>query len=229
MPNQAKFRCLTLALAVSCTTESALGQLATTARRTLVVNPPRLVLGSRVTLSVQGAAPGARYRYVAAISGTAGNYKVAVNCSATTTIGTGTSVTWQPKSGTYRLTAYGPAGRAETDTLTLTYVVRPNVSMLASSQTGAGGGKVTLVLRASDLGPGHTYLWWMQYRGSGSSGGAANPGPPPESSPWTTQTNGPMATYPTPISPPSSIKATVAIHRGDLCDIIAAGAMPANP
>lgn len=230
-PHIARFarRCLTAALPLCCVLQPALSQLPTTARLKLVVNPPRSgVLGKPVILSVQGAAPSARYRYVATLTDTPNSVRPGPICTETTTLGSGPRVTWQPKSGTYRLTAYGPNSKIETDTLTLLYVVSAAPVMLNTSQTQAQSGKVTLVLRTSDLGPGHVYVWWMQYRGSGSTGGPNNSGPPPLSEPWIVQTSGPMATYPTPISPPSQIKATVAIHRGDPCEVIAAGAMPAN-
>jgi hypothetical protein len=219
-------RSLTVALALCCTMSSASGQLGT--RRTLTANPPRsAVLGTPVVLSVQGVPSGARYRYVASMTASGGGARAAgTHCAQTRSIGSGSSVTWSPTSGTYRLTAYGPTARLETDTLSLTYIVQPRTVMLASSQTPVAGDSVRLVLRTDDLGPGHVYQWWMQYRGHPVATGGGTSGPPPFSQPWITQTTGPMATYPKPIRPPSSVTATVAIHRGDLCEIVAAGATP---
>lgn len=226
MPRTSTSQVLTLASAVLIATQSALGQVGTSARRSLRASPPSaVVLGRPVTLSVQSSGKPVRYRFVATMT-TTGSGARRGQCVQTQNIGTGTSVTWHPKSGTYRLTAYGPAGQTETDTLTLVYVVRPSSVMLNASQTQAQAGSVTLVLRTSDLGPGHVYEWWMQYRGQSVPTGAGTYGPPPTSQPWTTQTNGPMATYPTPVAPPSSITATVSIHRGDPCEIVAAGAIP---
>lgn len=220
---------LAVALALWLTTESALGQLTLKTSRALQVTPPGSAsLGQAVTLSVQGAARGARYSYVAVRTATGAAVRgTAPVCSTnqSISIGSGSSVTWHPASGgTYRLTAYGTGQAA--DTFSLTYIVKPRAVMLASSQTPAQPSGVTLVLRTDDLGPGHVYQWWMQYRGQpvATGGGTAQPGP--LSQPWTTQTNGPMATYPTPIPPPSSIAATVSIHRGDPCQVIAAGTMP---
>jgi hypothetical protein len=221
------FRSLTVALALILATESALGQGLTLTRRRLDATPARsATLGTTIVLSVQGAAQGARYRFVATMTATSsGTRSNPTSCAQThSTIGIGSRVTWQPRSGTYRLTAYGPVGRSETDSLSLTYVVHPRRAMLASSQTPAQNGSVHLTLRTDDLGPGHTYQWWMQYRGQPVSTGGGTYGPPPPPQTWTTETNGPMATYPTPIPPPSSITATVSIHRGDPCEIVAAGA-----
>lgn len=223
-------RCLTVALALACLTSHAPGQLSLTQRRTLTVNPQRATLGIPVTLSVRGAAQGATYRYVAAITGSgldAIKGKTS-NCNPTVTIGSGTSVKWQPVSGTYRLTAYGPVGR-ETDTLTLAYVVSPRRVMLASAQLPGPGDSVRLMLRTDDLGPGHVYVWSMRLAlQPPPGGGPGSPAPPPSWSPlWTTQTSGPMATYPKAlVRPPLRVEATVEIHRGNVCEIIAAGAMP---
>ena len=207
------------ALSLPTLTQAALGQVGLTGRRTLVVSPPRAMLGQPVTLSVQGATQGARYRYVATIAASPGAGKAHETCPTTLAIGSGARVTWQPKSGSYRLTAYGPAGH-ETDTLTATYVVAPRSVMLATSQTPAQPSGVTLVLRTDDLGPGHKYEWWMEYSyttGDGNQRGVQ------KSPPWMTQTNGPMATYPSPIPAAARISAKVSIHRGDPCDIIAVG------
>jgi hypothetical protein len=217
--------CLTAALALCYAMSSASGQLG--ARRALIANPPRsVVLGTPVVLSVRGAASGARYRYVATMTNSGAARATGTRCSQTQSIGSGASVTWSPASGTYRLTAYGPTGRLETDTLSLTYVVLPRTVMLATSQTPVSGDSVSLVLRTDDLGPGHVYEWWMQYRGQPFPTGGGTYGLPPLSPPWTAQTNGPMATYPKPIRPPSSVTATVAIHRGDPCAVVAVGTMP---
>lgn len=231
MPTQSATRCLTVALALACVTSQALGQLSLTQRRSITVSPQHATLGTRLTLSVRGAAQGAAYRYVAAITGSGlGAIKGKTsNCSPTVSIGSGTSVKWLPASGTYRLTAYGPAGR-ETDTLTLAYVVPPRRVMLASAQLPGPGDSVRLMLRTDDLGPGHVYEWSMRFAVAPPpvGGGPGLTGPPPSwSPPWTTQTSGPMATYPKALAqPPLRIEATVEIHRGNVCEIIAAGAMP---
>lgn len=218
-------RSLTITLGLIGVAESALGQIG--ARRALTASPPRsAMLGQPVILTVQGAAQGARYSFVATMTASgSGSKSNATQCAQTQSIGSGSRVTWQPRSGTYRLTAYGSLGRG-TDSLSLTYVVHPRRAMLASSQTQAQNGSVHLTLRTDDLGPGHTYQWWMQYRGQPVPTGGGTYGPPPPPQSWTTQTNGPLATYPTPIAPPSAITATVAIHRGDPCEIVAAGATP---
>ena len=59
---------LAAALSLPTLTQAALGQVGLTGRRTLVVSPPRAMLGQPVTLYVQGATQGARYRYVATIA-----------------------------------------------------------------------------------------------------------------------------------------------------------------
>ena len=204
-----------VALALVLTTDPALGQLG--ARRALVINPPRsAVLGSSVTLS----APGARYRFVATMTEAGDGTKVAgLGCPSNATIGSGTRVMWQPASGTYRLTAYGPAGK-ETDTLNVTYAVQARKAMLASSQTPAQPSGVTLVLRTDDLGPGHKYRWLMSYTTTHPNGtaGAGVRG-------WTAETGGPMVAYPTPVPQQASISARVGIHRGNPCEVVAAGAM----
>lgn len=231
MPTRPAIRCLTVTLALACVTSQALGQLSLTQRRSLVVSPQRATLGTRITLSVRGAAQGAVYRYVATTTGSGLDAikGKTPNCNATVTIGSGTTVRWQPASGTYRLTAYGPVGR-ETDTLTLAYVVPPRRVMLASAQLPGPADSVRLMLRTDDLGPGHVYEWWMRFAVAPAQGGGG-PGsahPPPTWSPaWTNQTAGPMATYPKAlVRPPLRIEATVEIHRGNACEIIAAGAMP---
>jgi hypothetical protein len=226
-------RCLTITLTLACATSSALAQLGATSRRNLVANPPRATLGTRITLFVRGAPQGATYRFVASKThtGLAASGARVQSCASTVTIGTGSSVTWQPVSGTYRLTAYGPVGH-QTDTLTLAYVLPPRVVMLASAQSPGPGDSVRLMLRTDDLGPGHVYDWSMRYRSPPPSvNGIGQPtGPPPTwSAPWLTQTNGPMASYPKLLDrPPQSIEATVGIHRGNPCEIIAAGAMGPN-
>jgi hypothetical protein len=165
---------------------------------------------------VQGAPRGTSYRFVAMMTATGGGDRPssAKGCPVNQSLGTGASVTWQPISGTYRLTAYGP------DTLRLTFSVFPRPAMLAVSQTPAQPSGVTLVLRTDDLGPGHTYYWWMQYTyetGDGNVKSAAF------SQPWTKQTNGPLATYPTAIPPQSAIRAKVSILRDNTCEVVAAG------
>lgn len=212
-------RGLTSIFVLCCALPPALGQLALTERRTLVVNPPRGLRGQAVTLSVQGAPHTATYRYVARVTAVPSSVPSHLNCPQVLNLGAGSKVTWQPKSGTYRLTAYGP-GSQETDTLHRTYVLAPRHVMLATSQTPAQGSVVTLVLRTDDLGPGHTYQWWMQYAYNSGNGNQARI---EHSSPWTTQTNGPLASYPTPIPSAARINAKVSIHRGDPCDVIAVG------
>lgn len=214
-----------LSLALALTADPALGQLAITGRRTLVATPPRVTLGQVVTLSVRGAANGARYRFTARMTATPGDAAAHVSCGQILSIGSGSRVTWQPKSGTHRLTAYGPSGR-ETDTLTLTFVVAARPAMLATSQMPAQPSGVTVTLRTDDLGPGHVYQWLMQH-GSVAGSGAGAQGIV-YSQPWGAQTTSPLATYPTPISSSAPIKATVSIHRGDPCDIIATGAEGPN-
>lgn len=233
MPTRPAPRCLTVALALACVTSQALGQLSLTQRRSLTAIPQRATLGTLITLSVRGAAQGATYRYVATTIGTgpaAPKGKVS-NCNATVTIGSGTSVKWQPGSGSYRLTAYGPSGR-ETDTLTLAYVVAPRRVMLASAELPGPGDSVRLLLRTDDLGPGHVHEWWMRVAlAPPPTGGGPGSTPPPASwsPPWITQTSGPMATYPRTLArSPLRIEAAVEIHRGNVCDIVAAGAMPSQ-
>ena len=222
MASQSTSPLLAVALALSSVTQPALGQLG--ARRALEVTPPRsVVVGQPVMLSVRGAAQGARYRYVATMTATGGSGRGGVGCPNNQSLGSGVRVTWRPASGTYRLTAYGPTGQAETDTLSLAYQVLPRTVMLASSQTPAQPSGVTLVLRTDDLGPGHKYEWWMQYA-SAVGGGGAGQGVV-RSQPWTTVTSGPLATYPTPISASATISARVSIHRGEPCAVVAAGAM----
>jgi hypothetical protein len=233
VPTRPVTRCLSVALALACVTSQALGQLNLTPRRSLIATPQRAILGTAITLSVRGAAQGATYRYVAAVTGSvpAAPKGKTSNCNATVTIGSGTSVKWQPGSGSYRLTAYGPVGR-ETDTLTLAYVVPPRRVMLASAELPGPGDSVRLLLRTDDLGPGHVYEWWMRVRlpPPSTGGGPGSPHPPATwSPPWTTQTSGAMATYPKAlVRPPLRIEATVEIHRGNVCEIIAAGAMPSQ-
>jgi hypothetical protein len=212
--------CLTAAAVLCCFVQPAFAQLNLTARRALVVNPPRAALGQAVTLSVQGAAPNAQYRYVAKVTEMFGGRPIHASCPTTINIGSGARVTWQPRSGVYRLTAYGPAGQ-ETDTLSLAYTVAPRAVMLATSQTPAGSAGVTLVLRTDDLGPGHHYEWWMQY--SRAVTDAAGRVSHVLSQPWAAHTTSHFATHPTPVPSSATIKATVSIHRGDPCDIIAAG------
>ena len=225
MPNQSSLQFIVAVLAIIGTAPSALGQLGT--RRALDVNPPRsVVVGRLVTLSVRGAPNGARYRYVATTTPSAGgSNKGGVECPNFLSLGSGVRVTWRPASGAYRLTAYGPTSQKETDTLSVTYEVLPRTVMLASSQTPAQPSGLTLVLRTDDLGPGHTYEWWMQYRyhvGGGASQGSA------QSPPWTKVTNGPMTSYPTPIPTGAQVTARVSIHAGDPCAVVAAGAMGPN-
>jgi hypothetical protein len=221
-------RFLTSATALSCALSPASGQL-TASRRSLVAAPPSTVaLGHPVTLSVQGAPQGSQYRYAAVMLATAmGDKPQGSRCAATQNLGTGTTATWRPTSGTYRLTARGPVGPRETDTLSATYVVQPRRVMLASAQSQAPSGGIILMLRTDDLGPGHTYLWSMHVLfDMVPSGAAPAPAAPPLS--WTTTSSMPMVTYPTPVAQIASIKATVGIHQGDPCVIVAAGAMPAN-
>ncbi len=183
-----------------------------------------MALGTNVTLTVHGAAQNARYRFVAAMTATGSGARPGIKCALSQTIGTEPSVVWRPASGTYRLTAYGPSGQTETDTLSLTYVVRPGSSMLASSQTPAQPGSVTLVLRANDLGAGHVYDWWAHIVWQPTPTGGGMYASPPQPKTRTTQTSGPLATYPTAVPAPGSISATVSIHRGSPCEIVAVGA-----
>ncbi len=211
-------------LAVVCATSAASAQR-TTATRSLVATPPSsVVLGRPVTLSVQGARKGARYRYVATMFSTGNGAKaIGPRCALQQSLGSGTTVTWHPTSGTYRLTAYGPLGQAETDTLSLTYVVQPRTVMLASGQSQTQGG-FTLMLRTDDLGPGHTYEWSMLVRFKPVPNGNTY-GPPRPPLSWTTQTTSSMTAHPTPVPAIHSITAAVSVHRGNACDIVAAGAM----
>jgi hypothetical protein len=219
MSRLSRLQSLTVALALLLAREAALGQVG--ARRALQAIPPgKVTLGRVVILSVLGAASGARYRYVAAMTATgSGARPTGPRCVLTQKIGSGSTVTWRAMSGTYRLTAYGPVGRVETDTLTLAYVVRPSSAALTSSQTQVQPGSVTLVLRASDFGAGHTYQWWMQYQVPAPTGIGNAPGP--LSTPWTAQTSGPTVTYPAPISASAAVIATVSVYRSDPCEVIA--------
>lgn len=216
MSTQSTLRSLTVALALLLATESALGQVG--ARRALQAIPPgKVTLGRAVTLSVLGAAPGAQYRYVATMTATgSGARPNGPRCTRPQNIGSGSRVAWRPMSGTYRLTAYGPLGPKETDTLTLAYVVRPSSAALTSSQTEVQPGSVTVVLRANDLGAGHQYQWWMQYQLP-----AMGNTPGPLSTPWAAQTSGATVTYPGPISASAAITATVSVYRGDPCEVVA--------
>lgn len=218
-----RVRCLTLALGLSSTLSAASAQ--PVAVRALVVQPPRsVVLGRQVTLSVQGATQGARYRFVAVLNTVGANTTTGgKSCRVTQSIGSGASVTWLPPSGTYRLTAYGPLGHAEVDTLSLTYDVVPRTVMLAAAQTQMPNG-LNLTLRTDDLGPGRTYVWSMRVVFKPVPSGAAY-GPPAPPISWSAQTTSPMTTYPTPLPPPRSITASVKVHAGDPCAIIAAGMM----
>jgi hypothetical protein len=194
-------------------------------RRMLVATPHRITVGQSVNLSVAGAVRGSQYRYTAFVAATWNGRRPRQGCPAAHAIGSGASVTWLPVSGSYRLTAVGPLP-SESDTLTLAYVVLPRTVMLASSQTSAQSGTVHVGLRTDDLGPGHTYVWWLQLRGqpTPTGGGTAQPGQVYQ--PWTSQTTGPLTTYPTPIPAPASLTATVDVHRGNPCEVIAAGAIP---
>jgi hypothetical protein len=217
-----------MALLLGATVSSAFAQLPP-ARRTLTATPLKQgAVAGAIVLSVRGAAPGARYRYVAAMSATTTSVKTGAQCGQTQHIGSGVNVTWRPVAGTYRLTAYGPLDKLQTDTLSLTYTVPARQVMLASAQMPAQNDSVWLLLRTDDLGPGHVYEWWMQYRGEPVPIGNGRYGNAPLSSPWMAQTTSATATYPKAIRRPTSIRATVRIHRGDPCAIVAAGSTPAN-
>lgn len=205
---------------LACSGSAAFGQR-TPVRRTLTVNPPRVMLGRPIVLTVQGASQGAQYRFVATMTATGSGDRPAAGCPNNLSLGSGANVSWTPLSGTYRLTAYGPQGR-ETDTLSVTYAVPARRVMLAT-QT-AQGSSATLVLRTDDLGPGHKYHWSMQYTTASATGGGTAQAF--QSQPWTAQTNGPTATYPSTVPASASIKAAVGIHRGNSCEIIATGSLP---
>lgn len=208
---------------------AAAGALAgqTVARRSLEVSPPRATLGQTLTVLVRGAAAGADYRFVATRTATGSADRIAArDCGGSSELGSGTRTRWTPASGSYRLAAYGPSRRRETDTLLSSYVVSPRPVMLATARTPAQPSGVTLTLRTDDLGPGHVHFWWMQYvypTGSGPGNQTLA-----RSQPWTTQTNGPMATYPEPIPSSAAVSARVTIHRGNPCDVLATGATSPN-
>jgi hypothetical protein len=197
-------------------------QLRLAGRTTLEVTPSRITLGRSVTLSVRGARPDARYRFVAIMTATGGGDQPNVKgCQARQDLGSGAQVTWTPASGTYRLMAYGPTPQAETDTVSLAFAVAARRVMLASSTSGS-----TFVLRTDDLGPGHSYQWWMRYSYETGDGNVKHGA---VSQPWTGNSNGPMVTYPGSLPSSANVSARVSIYRSDPCAVIAAGAMGPNP
>jgi len=214
--------CLTLALALSCTAGSVLAQVRPLTRRSLTVTPAKATLGRPVVISVQGAPQRGGYRFFATMTATGAGERPGAGCPNNLNLGSGASVSWTPASGTYRLTAFGPLGQ-ETDTLSQTYVVQAPRVMLA---TQTQGGSVPLVLRTDDLGPGHKYHWAMQYSATSATGGGT--AQQTQSQPWTAQTSGPLVTYPTAVPTAAAIKASVGIHRGNPCEIIAAGFIPSQ-
>jgi hypothetical protein len=149
-------------------------------------------------------------------------------CNRGSAIGTGTTVTWTPASGTYRLTAYGPNRRQETDTLVGQYEVRAPDAMVTAGYsppqpTPGGTTMASLIVSAKDLGPGHRYRFVVRFGTPPHS-----PGQPPVAvpAPWTFESERASLAFPVPVSSTIPVSATASVHRGNPCQIVAAGASP---
>lgn len=225
------YRYLALALSpLVFAAESALGQPVTPVNPRLRVDPPGSALvGQPVALTVLPAVAGASYRYVATLLTTGSGVSTTDGtCARTQTIGSGSSVTWTPASGEYRLTAYRLSPHQKTNAIVTQYAVRAQDAQLAISiippqPPPDGSTLATLLLSARNMGPGHRYQWSVRFGIPPQSGGLTPPPPPPQ---WAFESGADSIRYPVPIQRDRQVFAGVVIHGGDQCQILATGTHP---
>ncbi len=211
--------------------EAAFGQIGASSRRWIQSRPPNAApLGQTVTLSVQPTVAGASYRFVATMLSTGDGTSASRACARPRhTIGSGSTVTWTPASGTYRLTAYGPSPTLERDTLVSQYEVRAPDAMVSTEyippQPPPGGTPMaSLILSAKDLGPGHRYRFSVRFGPPASPPPGQHPVATP--APWTFESEKWSIRFPLSVASTTPAFATAAVHRGDRCQIVAVGASP---
>jgi len=222
--------CLTVAWPLLLLTGPLRGQGVVHTRSGIRPNPPGgAMLGQAVTLAVQPTASGAAYRFVATMLTTGAGLPAGRLCSRSITIGTGASVTWTPASGTYRLKAHEVTHTSAMDTLVAEYEVRaPDTGVTAAytpPQPPPGGTTMaTLIVSTSDLGPGHRYRFSVRFGNPPSSPGGQPP--PAVPAPWSFESDRASLAFPLPVSSTIPAFATVTVHRGDQCQIVAVGSSP---
>ena len=196
----------------------ALGQRGIIKMKFSVTPSSPTTLGQQATLGVQPVTPGTTYRYVATMSVTGSSMLAAgTSCAAPQAIGMGSSITWTPASGAYRLTVHATRALTTRDSTTRPYQVdAPHAGFLNVSSTQyppAQPGKLSLSLRTNDRGPGHRYQWVVRF--------GPSPGAPPRAPVyWTGDTPMHIYTVPFVVQPGTyNISVRVGIHTGDPCRI----------
>jgi hypothetical protein len=218
MTMRSRVGCVSITLSLMVFAHAALGQRNDPRIRFSVVPPSPSTLGQQATLAVRPALTGMMYRYVATMTVTGtGKLTTGTACATPQTIGSGSSVSWTPASGGYRVAVHRTSSLIARDSVSVPYQVEaPNggfLTMTVMQNPNPQPGRLMLTLRTNDRGAGVRYQWVVRF-----SSAPGTPLHPPVN--WSGDSPTHIYSVPFVITPGTyTVTARVGIHDNQPCTI----------